>query len=151
MALARKAKELDAKGHVLRAVENYGRAADAARTLDPGDDNFARLDMLHCQAEALLRHSANLFNMKVDLSTSAASFAESVGLHMTVAVALERRRVAGTLLEGKCTAAEEAFWTAWLQHFAVGCEEADFRKLFGYETFISSATSTMAVLSNASF
>ena len=54
LALRLKAKELNDRGYALRATENYARSAEAARTLDPGDDNFATLRMLIHQATLLL-------------------------------------------------------------------------------------------------
>ena len=42
-ALGKKARELFGKGHVLRAAENYGRAAEAARAL--GEDNLVPVSL----------------------------------------------------------------------------------------------------------
>ena len=42
-AYALKAEELTCKGHLLRAAENYGRAAEAARPL--GADSLVTLHM----------------------------------------------------------------------------------------------------------
>ena len=49
LALTKKADELSDKGHLLRAAENYGRAAETARAL--GTDNLVSADMQLRQGE----------------------------------------------------------------------------------------------------
>ena len=100
-----KAQELLLKGHVLRAAENYGRAAEAARAL--GADNPVTIYSLLQRSQML---SVVAFDATVDPQRRAAHRAESIALLSGAVEALERRRVAGTLLEGKCAAEEEAWY-----------------------------------------
>ena len=111
--LAYKARALGSdKGHVLRAAEIYGRAVEAARDLVPGPDNLAAVDMQLCQAAVLYTytilsgggHAAAPQNSRCLLiRESAESFdahrAECVALFSAAVAALERRRVAGKLLD----------------------------------------------------
>lgn len=121
-AFRKKASELDKKGHLLRAAEILGRGAEAARTLGP--DNFVMADMLQYQATTLEHYIGTMVATGcVDRGALAAHRAECVALLSTVVAALDRRRVAGTLLEGKCTAVEEAWHNAFLQD--VGFSPAD--------------------------
>jgi hypothetical protein len=91
-------------------------------------------------------------NGTVDPTVLAAHCAEVVALYSTVVAALERRRAAGTLLEGKCTAAEEAYEGAYLRE--ANCppaEAASLAKLVGYGTFLFAARHVPDVLRNAFF
>ena len=54
-AFSQKAVELSTKGHFLRAAENYGRAAEAARAL--GADNLVTVHMLVLQGDMCHGHS----------------------------------------------------------------------------------------------
>ena len=100
-----KAMELCKKGHMLRAAENYGRAAEAARAL--GADNLVLLSMRLLHGHMHLSYSAEAQqSATADPGTVAAHRAEGVTLYSCVMEALERRRAAGTLQEGKCAAAE---------------------------------------------
>ena len=108
-ALAEKALELSNKGHVLRAAENYGRAAEAARAL--GADNFATAFLQLQQGTMLMIYVGSSPNATADPRVRAARTSEFIALLSGAVEALERRRVADTLLEGKCSAAEEA-WRA---------------------------------------
>ena len=143
-----KADELADKGHILRAVENYGRAAEAARAL--GADNLVALHMLALQGSmvgcnAVLALEAN----DADARICAAHRAESVALLSGVLEALERRRVADTLLEGKCTAAEEAWRVlAYLQTETSAAEAASWAVLVGYEEFLNAAMGALGALGN---
>jgi len=152
----RKAGELNNKGHLLRAAENYGRAAEAFRALDPAPDNLVAVEMQTCQAHMLLNHVVAVNAAAADARDAAASLlrhrADCVALLSTAVAALERRRVAGTLLEGKCTAAEEAWDAAqWIDAEYPAAEAASLAKLVGYQTFISAAQTLTVLLGNAIF
>jgi hypothetical protein len=88
--LHRKALELDKKGHTLRAAENYGRAAEAARIFEPGPDNFVSVGLLRCQAVMLSNYCGTVANTNgtVDPSVLAAHRAEVVALYSTAVAAL---------------------------------------------------------------
>ena len=115
-AFSHKAVELSAKGHILRAAENYGRAAEAARAL--GEDNLVTVHMLLLQGDMFSGHSMNAADvLSADARSLATYRAECIALFSVAVDVLERRRVAGTLLEGKCTPAEAAWRAAHMQHF----------------------------------
>jgi len=149
-ALYRKAAELDAKGHLLRAAEIFGRAAEAARALDSGPDNLVVVGMQRNQGHMLLNYALAVDDATFATSALAAHRAECVALLSAAMAALERRRVADTLLEGKCTAAEEA-WNAadWTVAGHSADEAARQAKLVGYNTFLRVADSSMCLLRNA--
>ena len=131
--LEHKASELSKADDFLGAAKYYGLAADAARAL--GKDNLVLVDMINGQATALFagtrldkshkRYNENLALCSKLISDDIAS--------------LERRRVAGTLLEGKCAALEEA-WFAGDLHRRVeglaGSEAVNQATLVGYEQFL---------------
>ena len=110
-ALNKKADELADKGHLLRAAENYGRAAEAARAFGP--DNFVDAYMQLRQVNMFCIFSAMTTGRDAVADPphfhDAAPSTSCVTLLSGVMAALERRRLAGTLLLGKCTAAEEAW------------------------------------------
>ena len=150
-AFYHKAEKLDDKGHNLRAAENYGRAAEAARAL--GADNLVVVDMQKVQANMLLNYATSVHNTNaVDPLVIAGHRADSVALFSAVVAALERRRVAGTLLEGKCTAAEEAWYTA-VMHEAKqpSASIVGWAPLVGYYIYLSTAQSVVCVLINARY
>lgn len=107
LAFREKAQELERKGHLLRAAEYYGHAAEAARVLDPGPDNCIALDMLRSRACTL----GHYCSQATEGPGLAAHRGERIALLSSIVFALEQRRLAGTLLEGTCSAAEEA-WLA---------------------------------------
>ena len=151
-ALCEKAYELKRKGHLLRAAENYGRAAEAARTL--GEDNLVTLYLQLRQANLLFvsfSAATTMHGVVADPCVVAANRAEFISLLSGVVAALERRRAAGTLLEGKCTAAEEA-WRVRECHRHLKNNMADEAArraaLFGYEVFLHVALEGLAVLQN---
>ena len=158
LALRKKAAELLEKGHLLRAAQLYARAAEAARPLDPGADNCVTLNMLLYQACVLFSYFTHVANnaavaagqAAVNPGEFAACRAEIITLLSTVASALERRREAGTLLEGKCTASEEAWLAAILQ--VANCPGAvipyEQTLLIGYITFITAAKLALDLLVN---
>ena len=151
--LAKKAKELSQKGHLLRAADYYGRVADAARVL--GEDNLvlvsARLNkgaMLYSYCLLLITGAAPLG----ESSHCSAALAESIALISENVASLERRRLAGTLLEGKCTALEEAWFGGELLELEEGLtspETLSMAKLVGYEQFLRTATSVAPFLTTA--
>jgi len=149
-AIYRKAEELSAKGHLLRAAEYYKRTAEAARALDSGPDNLIVAELQRDQGHMLLSYVTGVDNSTADARVVAAHRANSVALLSAVVAALERRRMAGTLLEGKCTAAEEAWYAAELQDGGISADEVAWRsKLVGYNTFLRAAHSIMGLLDNA--
>ena len=145
-ALSTKGDELAEKGHVLRAAENFARAATAARSL--GDDNLVLLHMQLRQELMLGCYITNVPDTHADRRILAAHRAESIALLCGAVAALERRRVAGTLAEGKCTAAEEAWYTHEVQRGLAADEEPIFcwAPLFGYDVFLNAAASAAGVL-----
>jgi len=147
----RKAEELQGRGHNLRAAENYGLAAEAARALHPGADNLIQLDMRLSQAAVMVNYLAVAQNA-VDPVVLSAQCAECVSLLSGVVAALERRRVAGTLLEGKCTADEEAGYAAELRECRFSSDEAASRaKLVGLHVVFRAGFYAWGVLVRASF
>jgi len=144
-----KAEELRKKGHLLRAAENYKRAAEAARALDSAPDSLIAVDMQTCRGHMLLSYTLFVDNSTAEARSVVASHrADAVALLSAAVAAVERRRMAGTLLEGTCTVAEEAWSAAELED---GGEVASLAKLFGYSTFLYAALSTMCLLENAWF
>ena len=112
---ANKGDELQSKGHLLRAAENYGRAAEAARALGP--DNLVTLHFQLMQGNQLIATAIAAFSVNTaDPQNHAAHRAESIALFSGAIEALERRRMAGTLLEGKCVAAEVAWRARKIEH-----------------------------------
>jgi hypothetical protein len=146
-ALAAKADELCVKGHVVRSAENYGRAAEAASAL--GADNLVAVSMQLSQANMLNTYAARAAHDGAAApSVLAAHRASNIALLSAAVAALERRRVAGTLLEGSCTAAEEA-WHATVvlppRGGSLAC--AGWALLFGYEVYLNAAKHVTDVLS----
>jgi len=150
-AFYKKAKELREKGHLLRAAENYKRAAEAACALDSAPDNLIVADMQRTQGHVLFNYATNVDNSTAEARSVVASHrAESVSLFAAAVAALERRRMAGTLLEGECTVAEEAWFAADLQDVGRSADEVAWRaKLVGYNAFLRAAYSTICLLTNA--
>ena len=149
VSFATKADELLDKGHLLRAAENYGRAAEAARAL--GVDNLVALNMQLHQGNPLC-----IFVTWPDAAVAprvlAAHRAELITLLSGVMAALERRRVAGTLLEGKCTAVEEAWRANELQRDNANMPAvvaASWAALVGYNLFLHAANNASEVLARA--
>ena len=151
-ALTGKAELLLAKGHVVRAAEYYGRAAEVARAL--GDDNLVAVELQLRRGDSLLAYcvaplKAPLEGVAFDPRIIAASRVEAISLLSGAVEALERRRVAGTLLGGKCTAIEEAWRADAIQRrskqtTAIGA--ASLATLFGYSTFLFAASIAVDVL-----
>ena len=141
-----KANELCNKGHMLRASENYGRAAEAARAL--GEDNLVVVNMKLQQGNLLFVHAMALLEPQqadtpVDLRVLAAQRAECIALVSDALDSLERRRVADTLKEGKCAAAEEAWYGGMIQRANPNMTAAVVAFLadgVGYSEFLHAAT-----------
>ena len=146
-----KATELARKGHLLRAVENYGRAAEAARDA-LGADNLVTIYMLLQQAQ-LSGLYALAPDAPADTPTRAAHRAAYVSLLSGALEALDRRRVAGTLLDGKCAAAEEAWHAALLQRdnsHLTAAMAASWASLVGTEVYIRAGTYAAGLLASIS-
>ena len=160
-ALYTKADELAERGHLLRAAENFGRAAEAARAL--GADNLVALQMelLHGNMLTVYVYVASKLGATcLEESTPltpvprpgilAAHRAECIALFAGAVEALERRRMAGTLEEGKC-AAEETWRDSQLQHHHnfPATEAASCAALYGYDLYLRAATNLLDVLKRA--
>ena len=76
LAFYRKATELESKGHIVSAAENFGRAAEAARDLATGTDDLVTVDMQRSQADVLLSYVTRELCMQIS-SIKAISFATS--------------------------------------------------------------------------
>ena len=151
LALSDKADELCDKGHLLRAAENYGRAAEAARAL--GADNLVEVCMLLQQSNMSYCYVSSASDATTaDPNLVAAHRAACIALLSGAAMALERRRAAGTLLEGKCTAAEAVWRTSVVQRCnddLPATQAASWGTLCGYEMFLRAAASALNVLARA--
>ena len=155
---SQKADDLFDKGYLLRAAENFGRAAEAARPL--GADNFVTLCM-QLQKSNMLGSWAfyapvpDSTAKTADATACAAHRAEFITLLSSAVEALERRRVAGKLLEGKCAAVEEAWYAGeWQLLRGADCtavEAAIVGELVGFEMFMRAATHVANVLACARF
>ena len=152
-ALATKAEELTEKGLALRAAENYGRAAEAATAL--GQDNLVTIHMQQHQGGVL--GSFAMVAMEGERRDSQRNFAalraECVALLSSAAQALERRRVAGTLLDGTCSALEVDWQLRQIKRYngtrLTNAEAASWAALMGYEEFISVASNICGLLAFA--
>ena len=150
-AFAKKALELSNKGHILRAAENFGRAAEAARAL--GADNLVALHMQLQQCNMVAVYAQAVLDVTgADPRALAAHRAECIALLSGAVEALERRRVAGTLLEGKCAPSEEAWRASEAQQIdaRVSADEAaSWATLVGYEEYLRAAANLTDVLVRA--
>ena len=151
LAFFRKARDLADKGHNLRSADYYSRAADAARALGP--DNLVAADLQRNQAAVLRNYIATVANTNaaVDPLAVAAYCADCVALFSAAVAALERRRMAGTLLEGKCTAAEEAWFAARITEASKlpAADATAWAPLAGYATYLINSQSVLSMLMNA--
>ena len=149
-----KADELCNKGHVLRAAEYYGRAADETSALGP--DNLVALRMRLRQGAMYCAHVLWEDNpaAAADPLSLAAHCVECVTLFSGAVAALERRRVAGTLLEGKCAAPEVAWRVSDLQRLNPGLSAADaagITSFLGYDEYMRAAGNVVDVLTFARY
>ena len=148
-ALQAKADELCTKGHLLRAAENFGRAAEAADAL--GDDCIIAANQRLRQG---LMHSLYVMTAPegtAEAHTLAAHRAECVALYSAAVAALERRRAAGTLRPGRITASEVAWRVAVMRRRnSVHFDAAEAPRLadgvLGYEQFLHAAAYVLGVL-----
>ena len=144
-ALSEKADGLFNKGHLMRAAENYGRAAEAARAL--GVDNVVTIGMNLRRSTMLSTHDANASQGRIaDPRFPGAHRTECLALLSGAVTVLDRRRVAGTLLEGKCAAVEEVWYTHDLQQRMSAAETAGQAKLVGYDQFLLAAANALVML-----
>ena len=149
-AFAVKANELARKGHLQRAAENFGRGAEAACAL--GADNLAALFMQlrHANVLAALATAPNAASINPHIL--AGHRAECIALLSGAIAALERRRAAGTLLEGKHAAMEEAWRAALWQQLnpnMSAAKAASLAVLVAYEQYLTAAKDALDVLSRA--
>ena len=86
----------------------------------------------------------------VKICTLAAHRAKIIELFSALAAGLERRRLADTVLEGRCSAAEKAWAVALMRDdFPSSPADACFvKKQFGFAAFLTAAKHIMWVLSN---
>ena len=150
LTLTKKADELRDKGHMLRAAENYGRAAEAARAL--GEDNLVLVHAHLQQVNMLAAYAVKAPVDTADPRTLAAHRAACIALLSGAMEMLANRRVAGTLLEGKCAAVEEAWFAGELQQrdaLMTSADAARWGPLSGYEQFLGAATYALDMLSNS--
>ena len=149
--LSEKAAELSQDGCLLSAAEYYGRAAEAAHAL--GADNLVAASMGMRQGSMIGGYAVAAPAALADPCALAGHSAESIALISRALAVLERRRVAGTLLEGKCSAAEEAWCTAQAlrcnPHFTAA-DAASHAALVGYEEYLRVASYVARVLGRAS-
>ena len=145
LALHNKADELARKGHLLRAAENYGCAAEAARSL--GVDNLVMLHMQMCQGScfAIYVAKATKFPDKADPDTVAELRTAFVTLFFGAVEALERRRVASTLFEGKCAAVEEVWFSRRCLQWQLEKPNTPAGSV-GYWNFLEAATDVLYLL-----
>ena len=151
-ALHGKARALSDKGHSLRAAENFGLAVEASRAL--GRDNLVTASLQLLQGHELAGYAVHAVYADVaEHSALAVHRTHLVALMSDAVAALERRRVAGTLLPGACLPAEEA-WIAHDVQTAGGvgvpaAEAASLATLVGYDQFLRGAASVLALLITA--
>ena len=152
-ALATKAEELANKGQALRAVENFGRAAEAACAL--GSDNLVAIHMQLRQGGVLGGFIvAAMDNDRGDSPLNIAALrADCVALLSNAVQATERRRVAGTLLDGTCRALEVDWRFRQIKQYngtrITNAVAACWAALVGYEQFLRAASNVCRLLSYA--
>ena len=102
-----------------------------------------------------LRHSGVLGGLLCTVGTAhpsnhAAHRTECIALLISAVQAVERRRVAGTLMGGTCAAAEVA-WNEVKQYNpqVTGSDAAGWAALVGYEQFLRAASNACCVLASA--
>ena len=131
--------------NVLRSAEYLGRAAEVARELGP--DNLVTIDMQLLQSVKLGSYGIYPCGDLSKADVFAAHRAQSITLLFDAVEALERRRAADMLLDGKCSAAEEE----WL-HRKINNPSAASRfvaPLVGYDTFLFAASLVTSTLTSA--
>jgi len=104
------------------------------------------------QAVKLHNYVTTVKNTEADVNAGvvAAHRADCVALFSAAVAALERRRAAGTLLEGKCTAAEEAWYVTQMREAKISAVgTAAWASLFGYSIYLFNSMSVLCMLMNA--
>ena len=147
-AFAIKASELTCKGHLLRAAENFCRGAEAARAL--GEDNLVVVNQQMWQGDMLRAFATAPEAATADSYVLVAAHRDTSTALLSDAIAvLERRHAAGTLLEGKCAAVEEAWRAALWRRLnppnLPAALVASWAALFGYELFLHAAMSAFTM------
>ena len=147
--LMNKAYQLDCKGHLLTGAEKYGRASEVARALGP--DNLLTLNAQLNQVNMLFTYvtSAAGARSSAETRTLAAYRSECVALLCGAVEALSRRRVAGTLLDGKCSREEVVLYRLNIQHCHsdLTFEFANsWAQLVGYSVYLQAADNMLDVL-----
>ena len=108
LKLFSQATDAQSKGQVLRAAEKYGCAAAEAERALGSADNLVSMELRLLRADSIAS-----FLLATEPSITLGSLrAECVALVSATVSALERRRAADTPLNGKCSAAEQA-WLAY--------------------------------------
>ena len=139
------------KGQLLSAAEYFGSGAEEARAF--GEDNLVAIHMQLEQAYQL----GNYGTSRYAVGTATASFlaahrAQFIALLCDSIEALERRRSADTLLEGKCSPIEEDWCTFVGNDNAEAeaeVEAARFAPLVGHQFFMIAASHAVKTLSLA--
>ena len=121
----------------LLSTTEYGHAFEAARAL--GADNLVAVRVQMRRANMLTCYFVAAPAADAPVGVLAAYRAECIALMSGAVEALERRRVAGTLLPGKCSATEEAWQARLLQLRNANmpaAEAASQATLVGYQLFM---------------
>ena len=144
VALTRKAGALERKGHLLPAAEKYGQAVAALEACHPEYDVIgAELRISH----ARMVLSASSLPGVASLADSTAMFM-SCHLHILppARAALERRRLAGTLLPGALGVAEETAAATVLNANAENGRASLPAALAGLSAYLMAALLSLSVL-----
>jgi hypothetical protein len=154
--LSCKAVTLLVKGHLARAAEKY-RAALAAATEPPAAPPPDCLIVAALQLRVISASLQHIEQPDVPLAAKAHIIWEALTELLPAAVAtVRRRRDAGTLLGGKCSAAEEA----WQRDQAGAimrangksdAQAARYCSLVGYCTFLSAADAGLELAESAAY
>ena len=114
IALAHKGFTLAMKGHDARAAENFSRAAEEAEKALPFPDCLVACALHEDQLDALLRHATVSATKPADADDVLRE--AFLRLLPSVMAVLERRKAAGTLLQGSCRPVEETYYMAVKRH-----------------------------------
>ena len=145
-ALAIRAEAQVDKGHLLRGAELFGRAFAACARATSADN----LVSLHLRLQEGSMHCVfvgSVPNKAVSDPSLAPHRAEFIKLLSGAVAALDRRRATNTLLEGKCTAMEEAWRAAEIRRYeaAIAADAASWAALVGYKVFMHAGTEALNV------
>ena len=124
IALSHKGTELKMKGHNARAAEKFSRAAEEAEKALPDPDSLVTTALRQEQLEALLRYATSPTATPGDANDALRE--ACLRLMPSVRGVLERRKAAGTLLQGCCSSVEETYLMAVARHTleCQGCTQA---------------------------